>query len=184
MQRLLPVFTVLLFLCACGPDLPDPVTEAYTTLPGHIGFNEHVRPILSDRCYACHGPDAAKRQAGLRLDTPEGAYAALSGHPGLQAVLPGDPQRSEAIVRMLSDDPELIMPPPESNLSLAPEEMATLYKWIEQGAEYQEHWAFLPPQEISAPGSIDTFVRERLDQEKLKPAYEADKATLLRRVNL
>ncbi|MEO0330283.1 MAG: DUF1553 domain-containing protein, partial [Bacteroidota bacterium] len=128
----------------------------------------------------------------LRLDTEEGAYAALSS--GEKALVPGSWSKSHALQRILSDDPEIVMPPPESNLSLTDEEIATIAKWIEQGAEYKPHWAFIPPEKPELPESkqfaefvknpIDNFVAATLEARELSPSNPADKQRLLRRVTL
>lgn len=183
---LLPVSAFLLLTVACGRDIPPAVEVAYEDLPPTIDFNEHVRPILTDRCYACHGPDAATRQAGLRLDGYAWATDPLPEHPSLVAIAPGKPAKSELVNRILHADPNLTMPPPESNLSLTDREIAILFKWIEQGAGYKKHWAFIPPiAPASEPEtSIDEFVQARLEEHHLQPAPEADKSLLLRRVTL
>lgn len=189
MRRFACLLFVLL-LVGCRPDLPEPIAEAYATLPTEIDFNEHVRPILTDRCFACHGPDTTTQQAGLRLDGFDWATAALPEHPSLVAIAPGKPAQSELVNRILHTDPNVVMPPPESNLQLTSREVAILYKWIEQGAEYKKHWAFIPPRAPAtaatnaATASIDDFVAERLQEEGLEPAAEADKSMLLRRVTL
>ncbi|MEY5060600.1 MAG: hypothetical protein RIS45_521, partial [Planctomycetota bacterium] len=159
--------------------------------PIPIDFNRDVRPILSDRCFGCHGPDAAKRKAGLRLDTAEGAYAVLrSGH---RAIAPKDLGASEAAARIRSSDPDDVMPPPELKRPLTDEERTTLLRWIEQGAEYKPHWAFVAPVAPAAPPAregawardpLDAFVLARLEAEGLAPEPEADRATLLRRASL
>lgn len=179
----------LLFLTACGPQLPDAVAEAYERLPKRVDYNFHVKPILSDRCFACHGPDARNQQAELRLDTEQGAYAALTSGNGV-AIKPGSLAGSEMIQRILSDDPELVMPTPESNLSLTDEEIAVLVKWVEEGAEYKAHWAFTIPKRSSIPASgegwarneIDRFVAAQLDLKNITPAPEAARSYLVRRV--
>ena len=187
--------TFLVSLClaaglfSCGPDLPEGVAEAYDRLPESVDYNFHVKPILSDRCFACHGPDAENQQAGLRLDTPEGAYAALESGHGV-AVRPGSLGGSEMFARITSDDPELVMPTPESNLTLDDREIAILTKWIEQGAEYKTHWAFQKPErpEVPAAGEdwaeneIDRFVAEKLEREEVAPNPEAEREYLIRRV--
>ncbi|MEL7161260.1 MAG: DUF1549 domain-containing protein, partial [Bacteroidota bacterium] len=187
------LFFVLVFYCvSCGADLPDAVEAEFASLPARVDFNQHIRPILSDRCWSCHGPDAGSRQAGLRLDTEEGAFATLES--GQRAIVPGKPGASEAIARMISDDPELVMPVPESNRSVSPREIALLSRWIEQGAEWKAHWAFLP---ISAPAAapnnpigypaeneIDHYVNERLRQAGLPANERADPERLLRRLHL
>ena len=110
-----------------------------------ISYNFHVRPILSDNCFACHGPDANKRESGLRLDEPEAAYAALKDYPNLHAIVPGQPEQSEAFRRILSNNADEMMPPPSSNLSLTEEEVEIIKNWIAQGAQYEPHWAFVAP---------------------------------------
>lgn len=157
-----------------------------------VEFNREVRPILSDRCFACHGPDAANRKAGLRLDQEAAAKAELRG--GRVAVAPGSPERSELIRRVVSGDRALRMPPAYAgHAPLRDHEIATLRRWIEQGAGWQKHWSLIAPERpaqpvVSNPGwvanAIDAFVLARLDQEKLQPAAEAPRATLLRRVSL
>ena len=108
----------------------------------NISFNEHIRPILADNCFACHGADAGHRKAKLRLD--QGAEA-LASREGIRAFAPGDLAESEAWQRILSDDPEEVMPPPDSHkLPLKPEQRALIKRWIEQDAVYQKHWAYEP----------------------------------------
>ena len=150
-----------------------------------VDFNREVRPILAGKCYACHGPDDDKREAGLRLDVREAAVA--------EAIVPGNPAASEVWQRIISQDPDDVMPPPSSPKQLTSAERATLKRWIEQGAEYQEHWAFLPIKRESPPrvkkveglrNPIDAFIRARLEQEGLSPAAEAGRASLMRRVTL
>src|SRR3954471_18889225 len=152
--------------------------------PDKIDFNWQVRPILSDNCFRCHGPDSNSRQAGLRLDKKDAAYA--------QAIQPGNPEQSELVKRITSNDPSWRMPPPASSAKpLSPAEISTLTEWIRQGAEYQPHWAFIPPVKVSPPpatpgardvNAIDRFVFARLRNEGLQPSAEAGKATLINRV--
>jgi hypothetical protein len=177
---------------ACSLDVPKEVEVAYTELPETVDFNFHIKPILSDRCFACHGPDANTRKAQLRLDLEEEAFSKLSS--GNRAFVSGKIAKSEAIIRMLSNNPELIMPPPESHLSLTAKEKATLIKWIEQGAEWKPHWAFVKPEKPDVPQSvsagwtnhneIDLFIQRRLKQNNSEPSPEADKERLLRRVSV
>ena len=178
-------------LARCGTDKPAEVAEAESRLPEVIDFNFHVKPILSDRCYACHGPDKENQEADLRLDTPEAAFASLASGEG-HAIVPGKLNKSEVYHRIVSDDPEYVMPPPESHLKLTAEEKAILVKWIEQGAEYKPHWAFIKPEKPEPPvtenkdwsiSPIDDFVLARLEREGLTPAQEADKTTLIRRLS-
>ena len=180
----------LAFLCACGTDPSVATNENEKKLPKVVDFNFHVKPILSDRCFACHGPDEAKREAELRFDTKEGAFAALTESEG-HAIVPGKLAQSAVYHRITSDDPDSIMPPPASNLQLTAYEKDVITRWIEQGAEWKEHWSFTAPEqsELSAVAQedwvqnpIDHFVLARLEQEGLKPALEASKEKLLRRV--
>ena len=163
------------------------------TTGNQISYNFHVRPILSDNCFACHGPDENKRESGLRLDNEEGAYAALKENPGAHAIIPGKPEVSEVIKRITSTEKAEMMPPPESNLKLSESEIETLKKWIKQGAEYQPHWAFVTPSKTETPkvsdpewpnNEIDNFVMAKLDHLGLKPNETADKMLLLKRLSL
>ncbi len=185
------IYLGILGLFSCNQDLPEKVAEEYRDLPEELDFNIHVRPILSDKCFLCHGPDQAKQQAGLRLDFAEYAYSALP-ESGNTAIVPGNLRKSAVFHRILSDDPEQVMPVPESNLSLTDYEKAVLIKWIEEGAEYKPHWAFIKPEKSDPPkvelkdwsqNPIDQFVLAKLEEKSLKPSPEADKATLLRRVS-
>jgi hypothetical protein len=154
-----------------------------------IEFNRDVRPILSDKCYACHGPDDRKRIAGLRLDTFEGATKARGQK---QPIVPGDAEHSRILARVVEPKEELRMPPPKAGPRLTDQEVSVLRTWIQQGAQYQQHWAYIAPERPAAPTTsnprwiknpIDSFILARLDQEKLKPSVEADRATLLRRAS-
>ncbi len=153
-------------------------------------FNRDVRPILSENCFACHGPDEKKREAKLRLDLPEEATRARKG---VTPVVPGKPEASEVMARVVSTDPDERMPPPDAHLALSEKEIDTLRRWIAAGAEYEQHWAFIAPEraplpEISRPewaqNAIDTFILARLDREKLSPAPDADRRVLIRRLFL
>ena len=159
-------------------------------LPKKVDFNYHIKPILSDRCFACHGPDNNAREAELRLDTEEGAYAALKEGEG-HAIVPGKLKESVVYKRITSDDPDWVMPPPESDLTLSEFEKKLITQWIEQGAEYKQHWSFILPKKAALPevknedwvrNPIDNFVLARLEENGLTPSPEADKAKLLRRV--
>ena len=159
--------------------------------PEKVDYNFHVRPILSDRCFACHGPDEKKREAGLRLDQPEGAYAALGERKDRYAIVPGHPEKSALIDRIFQQDTELVMPPPATHLTLTDYEKALLRRWIEQGAPYSPHWAFTPPQKSATPpvsdadwpqNEIDYFLLAKMDEQGLQPNQEAEKNRLLRRV--
>ena len=183
---------VLLFLHCKGPDTSGD-TNTSGKLPDRIDFNFHVKPILSDRCFACHGPDANTREADLRLDLEETAYAALKETPDAHAIVPGKPGESMVYLRITTDDPDLVMPPPSSNLKLTQYEIRLIEKWIRQGAEYEDHWAFLPPEKTELPevknkdwpqNEIDYFVLERMERAGLEPNEPADKEHLLRRVSV
>ena len=178
-------------LTSCGSDMPDDVHTAYQALPEKIDFNFHVRPILSDRCFHCHGPDEKARDSDLRLDIEASVFTNIPEKETF-AVVAGHPEKSELVRRILSDDPETIMPTPESNLSLTPEEKAILIKWIEQGAEWKNHWAFSAPVKAEIPdventswprNEIDYYVLKKLESLDLKPSEEADKETLIRRLS-
>jgi hypothetical protein len=168
-------------------------TPSLESVPDQISYNFHVRPILSDNCFACHGPDANKREAGLRLDIAEDAYKALAETLGAHGIVPGNPSRSEAFIRMVSDDPELRMPPPSSNLKLSDIEIQVIEKWIRQGAKYEPHWAFVPPVKAQVPSprdarwarnDVDRFILHTMQQVGFKPNEEADKESLLKRLSL
>ena len=126
--------TFLLFSCV-GPELPEAVAIAYDKLPEKIDFNQHVKPILSDKCFICHGPDKAKVKAELQLHLPDLAYSELKESPGKFAIKPGNLKKSETFYRIISNDPNYVMPEPDSHLTLSDHEKALLIKWIEEGAE-------------------------------------------------
>jgi hypothetical protein len=161
-------------------------------MPEVVDYNFHIRPILSDRCFKCHGPDANKRQANLRLDTPEGAFAAFKDNAKAHAIVPGDPYASDAFTRLITKDTSERMPPMKSNLTLNQHEIDLIEKWIEQGANYKPHWAFIKPLKSDLPqadadwarNEIDYFVYEKMAEKGLKPSKESDKEQLLKRVCL
>ena len=163
-------------------------------IPDIVSYNFNIRPILSDKCFKCHGPDANKREAGLRLDIPENAYAPLKETKGAFAIVRGKPELSELIKRVSSDDTSFLMPPLNTHLgSLNKYEIALFTKWIAQGAKYETHWAFDIPKKSALPAvsnkdwpknEIDYFVLNKLDQMSLAPNPESDKERLLKRVSL
>ncbi len=169
-----------------------PTQDQENQLPSTVDFNHHIRPILSDRCFKCHGPDANKREAGLRLDIADSAYAELKEHAGHYAIIPGDIYKSEVVNRIKSTDTTLIMPPADSKLKLSAFEIAILEKWIHQGAEYKQHWSFIPPTMPEVPlkkstwaiNDIDQFVLAKMKEKRLSPNEEADKERLLKRISL
>ncbi|RPG63960.1 MAG: DUF1553 domain-containing protein [Flavobacteriaceae bacterium TMED42] len=189
MKKIFAVVFVAGLLLSCSLEVPTEITQEFSTLPEVVDFNYHVKPILSDRCYQCHGPDEKTRKAGLRLDVESIAFSKLES--GKRAFSPGSLYKSEGARRILHDDPDLLMPPPEANLSLTNREKAVIFKWIEQGAEWKEHWAFLPPQnkksitkDKSFHNPIDGFIKNRLEQEGLDFSPKASKAILARRLFL
>ncbi len=157
---------------------------------GEVSFQRDIRPILSDTCFQCHGPDPESRKANLRLDVHAEATADRDGHA---AIVPGNPDASALIARILSTDPDELMPPPESKKVLTPEQKELFRQWIAEGAEWPEHWAFTAPVQPAMPAvanpawvrnPIDAFILARLEKEGLAPAPEADSTTLLRRLSL
>jgi hypothetical protein len=155
-----------------------------------VEFNRDIRPLLSARCFHCHGPDAQQRQADLRLDTRDGATV---DRDGSFAIVPGKPEQSSLFVRITSRDDDERMPPADVGAPLTAQEQDLFHRWIAQGADYQQHWAFVPPVKAALPqvseehwvrNPIDYFVLARLDQEGLKPAAAADRHTLIRRLAL
>lgn len=157
------------------------LTATATPLRGQqVEFARDIRPILSDKCFFCHGPDEENREAGLRLDLQEEAEA---------AIVAGDPDASELIARIISDDPDSLMPPAESNKSLSAKEIELLKRWVEQGAEWTGHWSFIAPSKPSVSetesqtlGPIDALISERLAEQGMKLSPEASREKLLRRV--
>jgi hypothetical protein len=151
-----------------------------------ISFNREIRPILSEQCFSCHGFDAKHRKADLRLDTREGA---LADNDGVRAIIPGDPAKSELWQRLLSTDPEEVMPPPEAHKpKLTAKQKETLRRWIEEGAPYEPHWAFTAPQRPAlkekGPAAIDALIDSGLKEAGLKASAEASPDKLLRRLSL
>ncbi|MEO5683233.1 MAG: DUF1553 domain-containing protein [Chitinophagaceae bacterium] len=171
--------------------IPPDVKLAMAGLPDKLDYNIHVKKILSDKCFSCHGPDAKKQKGELRLDIAEAAYS-KKAESGLKAISAGSMASSEVAHRILSSDKEYYMPTPASHLSLSAEEKAILLKWIDQGATYKPHWAFVVPEKEDPPtvkqenwvkNDIDRFVLNRLEKEGVRPSAEADKETLIRRVS-
>jgi hypothetical protein len=165
------------------------VPRAATVSP--IDFNRDIRPLLSDRCFSCHGPDAAKRQGGLRLDEPAGASLVLDS--GSRGIVPGDAAASEVLSRIESTDPDLVMPPPHVGKPVTAAEAELLGRWIAAGAAYRGHWAFervTRPEAPRARGTewlrtpVDNFILARLEAEGMSPNGEAPREVLARRVSL
>ncbi len=177
--RFLLLFLALppLFVAAAGPALA----------PATVHFNREIRPILAENCFACHGFDPKHREAGLRLDTFEGA---THNNDGTRAIIPGDPANSELIKRLLTSDKDEVMPPPKAHKApLTPTQLDTLKRWIQQGAPYEPHWAFVPPVRPAVPAGepaspIDAFIRNELKRLDISPSQPASAATLIRRLSL
>ena len=157
-----------------------------------VSYNKDIRPLLSDRCFTCHGPDINKMKAGLRLDMPTSAFAELPKNKGHYAIVPGSPEKSELIKRIESTDPNIVMPQPESHLSkLTVAEIKIFKRWIKEGAKYEKHWAFVSPQKSSLPkidnekwvkNEIDYFIAEKMEEKGLSPNEQAKKENLIKRV--
>ncbi|MEM9720636.1 MAG: DUF1553 domain-containing protein [Bacteroidota bacterium] len=189
------IFLFCIAILAAGIGLvqsytPEGNTDSSVDLPEVVDFNFHIKPILSDRCYHCHGPDENSRKAGLRLDTQQGAMG--RGESGSYAIVSGKPSKSELIRRLTSHDPEVQMPPPESGLRVSEYEVTLLEKWIDQGAKWKKHWAFIPPQKTQLPkisqkgwphNEIDHYILSKLEQNGLSPSESASKQALIRRLS-
>jgi len=157
-----------------------------------VDFNRDIRPILSDKCYTCHGPSSVDRKTQLRFDIESGARIDLSG--GRKAIAPGDPEHSELFKRLSSDNTAVRMPPAYAGRDkLSAREIDTIRRWIEQGAKWQLLWSFIPPKRAQRPAvsdprwplnDVDWFILARLDREGLHPSPEADRRTLVRRLSL
>jgi len=176
------IFVAMLFMATTCTSMAD---EA-----GEVDFNRDIRPILSNACFHCHGPDEETREADLRLDTHEGILTDLGGYA---AFVPDEVDQSEAFTRIISDDPDLRMPPVDSGDALSDNQVALIRRWIEQGAEWSDHWAFVAPQRPALPTDlrdspfiktpIDSFVWNQLQKKSLEPSPSADRITLLRRLS-
>ena len=172
-----PVLQVLIaILCSGG-------------LSAGVDFNRDIRPILSDHCFACHGPDEHERKGKLRLDTSEGAR---KGGETESTIVPGNPDESELIHRIFSSDPDEVMPPPKAQKDLRNAQKALLRQWVAEGGKYAEPWTYLPPKKHPIPAAqspdrsenwIDSFILDRLRSEGLQPAPDADPVTLVRRLH-
>ena len=179
-------------LVACAHDKGGQVADAgVAAIPDRPDWNWDVRPILSQNCFACHGQGTQK--AGLRLDVEKSALGDLPEDKGKKAVVPGNPGKSELYKRIISTDADYVMPTRDSHKTLSPLEIATIERWIKQGAKYQQHWSYIEPREIKpqatawdkqAVNPIDKYVYARLKKEGLSPAGEADRETLINRVTL
>ncbi|MGI9545069.1 MAG: DUF1553 domain-containing protein [Cyclobacteriaceae bacterium] len=183
---------MVIMLAGCQSTDNDSNTLIVQEVPDVVDFNLHIKPILSDRCYKCHGPDENARKADLRFDLEEVAFAILDSVENTYAIFPGSLKKSQLAHRISSNDPEYMMPPPESNLSLSDHEITLLKKWIEQGAEWKPHWSFIPPEKPALPvvshedwprNPIDNFTIAKMAELDLNPAEEAEKTQLIRRLS-
>jgi len=189
-MRQMPVRLCVGLVCAAaalvGLSASAQVRQPRLSDPARVDFNWQIRPLLSDRCFRCHGPDASKRKKKLRLDTRDGAVKDIGD--GWWVIKPGDPSSSELIRRINSDFEDDVMPPPESHLTLSADEKALLRQWVAEGAEYKPHWSLIPVHSVAVPNSaagrhpIDAFVHARLDRDGLRPAPEASREVLIRRL--
>lgn len=188
--KIITYCSIAIFISSCGFEKPEALLAVENELPEVVDYNFHVRPILSDKCFMCHGPDTENNKAGLRLDLPENAFKALESGNGW-AIVPGRPGNSEAFWRITSEDPNVRMPPLYSHLELTDKEKAIITKWIEQGAEYKPHWAFVAPKKETPPEvqnqkwvtqPIDNFILKTLESNKLDPSEKASKETIIRRL--
>ncbi len=183
-----------LLLAACAGSGDHLVDEAMEVLPTQLDYNFHVKPILSDRCFKCHGPDENQRKGDFRLDIEDDAYKKATNESSVKdyTIRRGKPYQSELIARILASDPNYMMPPPESHLTLNTQEKAILIRWIEEGAEYKPHWSFTAPALVKPPdlehayirNDIDRFVLQKIQAAGYQPSPAADKATILRRATL
>src|SRR5680860_448678 len=167
-------------------------------LPETVNYNFHIKPILSDNCYTCHGPDANKRKAGLRLDLETAAFEELPESPGKFPIVPKNLRESSIYQHIISQDGDELMPPPDSKLALNPYEKKLIKKWIEQGAQFEKHWAFLTPKKAETPkfetsdpiyaewgeNEVDGFILSKLEENELHPSEKASDETLIRRISL
>ena len=185
----------LIFLSSCrhkqGEYASTSTEHDGRQLPDSIDFSFHIKPILSDRCFTCHGPDKNAVEGGLSLNKAEDAYAAIGENKDRYAIVPGDLEKSQLVKRIFNEDPNLVMPPPDSNLSLTTYEKELLKKWVEQGAVYKEHWAFVAPKDPSVPtiendnwsqNEIDKFILDELDIQGFSPSKKAKNEQLIRRL--
>ncbi len=176
------IATIAIIVISCNKE---------SNISGKISYNTHIRPILSDKCFKCHGPDENKRISGYRLDTPEGAFALLKDKVNKYGIVKGHPEKSDLYLRITSIDPEYMMPPPESNLKLNAHEISIIQQWIKQGADYEKHWSFLPIKKSVLPNvsdkkwpinELDYFTLAKMDEQNLSPSKEESKEKLLKRV--
>src|SRR5438128_9289271 len=167
----------LVATCSIGAAFAASAKKQSATDP--VDFSSQIRPVISSKCFSCHGPDESSRKATLRLDLREGA---LKDHKGVRAIVPGDLENSELVRRITTTDPDDVMPPPKSGRALSPAEIGQIKSWIRQGAPYSPHWAFVKPERPPLPkvktkswprNAIDFFVLAKLERSGLKPSPQA-----------
>ncbi|MEO9892843.1 PSD1 and planctomycete cytochrome C domain-containing protein [Aurantibacter sp.] len=187
------VLILLIYAIKTGSFSSSKDTYANIELPEEVNYNFHIKPILSDNCYTCHGPDANKRKAKLRLDTEIAAFNELKESPGEYAFVSGKPNKSRAYHLIATDNEDEIMPPIDSKLSLNSYEKRLIKKWINQGAKFEKHWAYLAPKKKDVPAvnssdwvqnEIDGFILQKLNENGIRPSDKASKETLVRRISL
>ncbi len=185
-RRSLAVLTLFATTLLLGPTRAHAAEESRAA----PDYNRDVQHILSNYCYACHGPDEAKREASLRLDDKAGAFAELES--GTRAIVPASCESSELVVRITADDESVRMPPVDFGKQLSAEQIETLRKWIEAAHPWNDHWSYTPVESPALPAvaepswlktPIDAFILRRLHEHELQPSPEADRATLIRRLS-
>jgi hypothetical protein len=183
MSRLNPSRRLIAALVVISASSARLMSAVEPPIPAQLDFNRDVRPVLSDNCFHCHGPDKSARKAELRLDIREQAMKAAAS--GAIPIVPNKPAESEVVRRINSSDPDDVMPPPESHKTLTPRQKEILARWISQGAAYQQHWSFEPPVKPAVPAGqngVDAVMQKRLAEIGLQPTPEADRRTLIRRL--
>src|SRR5438552_16687000 len=189
MPDLAPLTALALFAaCTIGATLAASDKKPSVTEP--IDFSSQIRPLISSKCFSCHGPDESSRKAKLRLDLRD---EAIKDHKGTRTIVPGDAASSEMVRRITATDPDDLMPPPKTGRTLSAVEIDLLKRWIQQGAPYSPHWAFVKPERAALPSvkmkswprnAIDYFILAKLEKHGLKPSPPADRYTLARRLSL
>ena len=183
----------ILALSILAPDRSTRAQAGETGKVKPVDFDRQIRPVLSENCFSCHGPDEETRMANMRLEVKDSAQSPFTPRDGYRIITPGDSAGSRLYQRISAKDEAFRMPPPVSNHKLTEAQIALIKQWIDEGAKWEMHWAFVPPKRPGLPevkqkdwvkNPIDSFVLARLEQEGLKPSPEADKTTLLRRVTL
>src|SRR6266702_6844776 len=182
--------TALTLLAACSLATAFAASAKRQSVNEPVDFSSQIRPLISSKCFSCHGPDESSRKAKLRLDLRD---EAIKDHKGTRAIVPGDAANSEMVRRITTTDPDDIMPPPKTGRTLSAVEIDLLKRWIQQGAPYSPHWAFVKPEHAALPtvkmkswprNAIDYFILARLERNGLKPSPSADRYALVRRLSL